>query len=165
MRSKSEILTPLFFVLLVLAPLSAARGTMRCTPKTLQSNEVLVISMDVPHGAELAAFDPKGEQYYVSFLPVPGGGRDAPAIRPNLFRDVAELRISPLTFQGWHYRYGAERWTSVFSMEGEYEFRLSESLSGDNPNVRVDSCKVNYVSTRQSRGGDAGDATLGNASD
>ena len=122
---------------------------MRCSPTHLYADDVLTITMDTPHGEELAALDPKTEWYDITFraLPVAGRGPEDAPIRPQLFQHVAQIRVRARDLEGLHSRWGDEKWRPIFSVEGRYEFKLGE-LGGEGPpsGTTIDSCTIVYSS-------------------
>ena len=121
---------------------------LKCAPRVVSSGDTVVLSMAMPHPAELAVTHPDGTPFFLVYQPDahPLAG-SAPLQTKEAFRRLREIKLRVADATGSPWVAGREANERIFTAPGVYEFRLTEILETED--LPVYRCKVRYNGARK----------------
>ncbi len=124
--------------------LQAKAPVLECSPRVVGAKDNVVLTMSVPHPAELAVRHPDGTSFFLVYEVSEGlpEGR-TPIYSKPVFRNLREMRLSVEQAKGTPWVAGRESNERIFTQAGDYEFILTDVLETD-ANYPTYRCKVRY---------------------
>jgi hypothetical protein len=121
---------------------------LKCAPRALGSGDTLVLSMSMPHPAELAVTHPDGTPFFLVYDPDSDTRADSGPLYPkDTFRRLREVRLRVAEATGTPWVGGREKNERIFTTPGIYEFRLTEILETED--LPIYRCTVRYNGERK----------------
>ena len=120
---------------------------LKCAPRVLNARNTLVLSMSMPHPAELAVTHPDGTPLFLVYEPDahPRAG-SAPLYTKEAFRRLREVNLR-VDATGTPWVAGRETNERIFTAPGVYEFILTEILETED--LPIYRCRVRYNDERE----------------
>ena len=119
---------------------AASPGVLDCSPRVVDTNGLLKLTMRVPHGGYLGVREPRWDLFLVIY-PVPEPGRP-PLMPSEEFRLRQTLELPVATLHGARWVVGHDKLERVFARGGRYTILLSESLESED--IPVFKCHVEF---------------------
>jgi hypothetical protein len=121
---------------------------LKCTPRVLNARNTLVLSMSMPHPAELAVTRPDGTPFFIVYEPDSHPRTDsAPLYTKEAFRRLREVKLRVADAMGTPWVAGRETNERIFTAPGVYEFMLTEILETED--LPIYRCRVRYNDERK----------------
>jgi predicted Zn-dependent protease len=121
---------------------------LKCAPRVLGSRDTLVLSMSMPHPAELAITHPDGTPFFLVYEPdAHSRAESMPLYAREAFRGLREVKLTVADAIGTPWVAGRETNERIFTAPGVYEFRLTETLETEG--LPIYRCKVRYNGERK----------------
>jgi hypothetical protein len=121
---------------------------LKCTPKTLNGDQPLVLSLGPTHGRDLAVRRVAGDIWYYLVMASP-----PPPMKSLMSRQAfseAHQLILPMDTIGYHWddKTGKGAGERIFSKPGRYIVYTSDNLESEDPGNK---CTVNYAPQNEKR--------------
>jgi hypothetical protein len=122
---------------------AVSRGVLDCSPRVVDTNGLIKLTMRVPHGGYLGVRNPGGDLFFVIY-PMPEPGR--PSLMPSeRFRLSRTLDLPVSSLHGARWVAGHDNLERVFAQRGRYTILLSESLESED--IAIFECYVDFQSS------------------
>ena len=123
------------FSLLLFTPSlwGASEPKIRCSPKTLNLYDTLVVKLSLPHGEDFLIESPKPnrDEYWLSSMDDYHDKHSPTPYRARDFKDMSEIKLIPSQLKLVPFAYGRLEPELVFSKPGLYTIKVSTNAATD----------------------------------